>query len=281
MSIKDTPWSVGPRLTVLLFLFALTSPSTVSGDRILDISLPSWGQLQTRAGYFTENGQWKGGLPKKARKEAGIYGSCKEVPDNGTFCQSWTVEEDRKNTYGKGNCKCRKNTGTYCEEWTCLEEQTKRTCKRRYGSAALPLQRKCTSRTASVSRPPTVEHIACGGSAAKRADVVDRSTARTSALRRMYLKSSVISGAANLRQTGRWSPSPVNAATVATATVTTGNVKQGRCFVVPSTREAGVVWESLWVCSDRSDCSSCLVEWRLFLMTSSRGRHRRGTAERF
>ena len=148
-------------------------------------------------------------------------------------------------------------------------------------SAALPLQRKCTSRTASVSRPLTVEHIACGGSAVKRADVVDRSTARTSALRRMYLKSSVISGAANLRQTGRWSPSPVNAATVATATVTTGNVKQGRCFVVPSTREAGVVWESLWVCSDRSDCSYCLVEWRLFLMTSSRGRHRRGTAERF
>ena len=118
--------------TVLLFLFVLTSSSTVFGDRLLDISLLTWGELQTQAGYFTKSGRWKGGLPKKVRKEAELFGSCEERQVNGTFCQSWTSEEERKDSYGKGNCKCSKNTGAYCQEWTCLREHTKRTCEKRY-----------------------------------------------------------------------------------------------------------------------------------------------------
>ena len=105
-------------LCLTILLVALFKPSAANeASRVLDSDLETWNRLKREAGYYTESGQWRGGLYRVARTtETGQY-HCLEHTD--THCTSWNVSERSRKKHETGNCTCEETTSPYCQQWTC------------------------------------------------------------------------------------------------------------------------------------------------------------------
>lgn len=89
-------------------------------------------QLQIRAGYYTYNGKYLGGIPK-IESEYELFGCTEFIYDNNnvtsengtvenaTVCARWTADEVNSDEYKKDRCSCRsvQSSGDYCNNWTC------------------------------------------------------------------------------------------------------------------------------------------------------------------
>ena len=93
--------------------------------------LLSWGQLQKEAGYFSKSGLWRGGLPKKERKEGDVWSNCLERHGNDSFCQKWEEKGDSAQEFRNGTCTCNEVKDSYCNQWTCISEEKARYCSER------------------------------------------------------------------------------------------------------------------------------------------------------
>ena len=99
----------------------------------LDISQHGWSFLEKRAGYYTEDGYWKGGFPKSEHKKGQVFHSCSEVHSSGNFCQKWRREGESAESTRQGTCDCEDHTEFYCKEWNCIGKQTETRCQPEYG----------------------------------------------------------------------------------------------------------------------------------------------------
>ena len=91
------------------------------------------GELQVRAAYYTENGKYRGGIPK-TDSEYELFG-CTELiyynnnatsadsstVRNATACVRWASDEVSTDEYKVDRCSCRSvdSFGDYCETWAC------------------------------------------------------------------------------------------------------------------------------------------------------------------
>ena len=82
----------------------------------------SWQELEKRAGYFTEDGMWRGGLPWTVRQTENTLEVCSDTrgSENGSYCQLWDIERDSDWASKISTCNCSRHTDSYCANWRCL-----------------------------------------------------------------------------------------------------------------------------------------------------------------
>lgn len=110
-------------------------------------------EIEIRARYYTENGKYRGGIPR-FENALQLY-ECTEVysdstiattdgnatttttdggEGNATVCMAWTANASGPEVYEIGKCSCQAvaDNSEYCEAWTCSQvgvESTRCTCK--------------------------------------------------------------------------------------------------------------------------------------------------------
>ena len=107
--------------TVLLLVLTTARAEDETG-------LLSWGQLQKKAGYFSESGRWRGGLPKKERNEGDVWSNCLERHNNVSFCKKWEEKGESAQAFRNGTCDCIEEKDSYCHGWKCISEEKERYC---------------------------------------------------------------------------------------------------------------------------------------------------------
>lgn len=91
-------------------------------------------QMEVRAGYYTEDGKYRGGLPhhienKKSYEctafnsdNVGSGTSVNTTEGNATVCMTWTANMPGSEVCDGGNCSCQSVASAgYCDEWTCTQ----------------------------------------------------------------------------------------------------------------------------------------------------------------
>ena len=102
--------------TILLAVFFKPSAANEAGQ-VLDSDLKTWNRLKRDAGYYTESGQWRGGLYRRARTTETEQYRCLSHTD--THCTTWNVSERRRGKHETGTCNCKEAASRYCQQWTC------------------------------------------------------------------------------------------------------------------------------------------------------------------
>lgn len=124
---------------VIVLLFSLM---VVARGSLPDFPM-TFNEMKIKAGYYTENGKYRGGLPKADALELEIY-ECLEYTDgiatignataidvsNDTItCIEWRADESGGGTFELGSCTCKYLQGNeYCGAWTCNQITTDSDC---------------------------------------------------------------------------------------------------------------------------------------------------------
>ncbi|CAM9835215.1 unnamed protein product [Discosporangium mesarthrocarpum] len=92
----------------------------------LDVPL-SERELKTRAGYYTTEGKYLGGIPDISWDLKSELYLCKDFSPhiNPTICTSWTTTESSDTAAESGTCTCRHGNGLYCQSWFCSQNVSK------------------------------------------------------------------------------------------------------------------------------------------------------------
>lgn len=110
--------------------------------------LKSWGDLDQEAGYFTQSGLWKGGLPMLHRSSRPESYSCESIHATYGFCLRWVggyVEQ--RGPLNQEYCICTSSNSYYCEEWECRRTRDFEPCEQRVQDCIKDRETRITSCT--------------------------------------------------------------------------------------------------------------------------------------
>eukprot|EP00210_Caulerpa_lentillifera_P004631 g4417.t1 len=112
-------------VTLLLTLQSIAALDSNALLQDLDDDIPTWNRLKRDAGYYTEDGLWRGGLFLRARNEWFDGFTCNHL--HGSYCHSWVVVKVAQRDVFNGTCFCtRHSSRPYCTTWECSETDAAR-----------------------------------------------------------------------------------------------------------------------------------------------------------
>ena len=125
----------------IMVSFSATALSEEELSRDFREGLRSWNRMKRDAGYYTENGVWKGGLWRLASyTEREVY-HCMNITQTG--CGQWSLREENRRKIEYGTCLCAETEQPYCQQWNCLTSHiSKRTNCRTEGHSRACYERQ-------------------------------------------------------------------------------------------------------------------------------------------
>jgi len=92
-------------------------------------ALEGWDDLAKDAGYFTEEGRWKGGLPRRHRATDFENYYCDRTHSDAGFCLRWfghsSLEAKAGDQTAQKVCNCNKHNDVFCQAWECRRQNTR------------------------------------------------------------------------------------------------------------------------------------------------------------
>lgn len=160
-------WNQSRLLLVTLFVAFQGTRALNSSALLQDLNddISTWNRLKRDAGYYTENGRWRGGLFLRARNEWFDSFTCNHL--NSSYCHSWTVVKVARQDVFNGTCFCtRRHSNPYCRAWECSETDSSRQIRCdpdgsncRFRSRSSGILTSCSCLSPSVSKKYCLEWV--------------------------------------------------------------------------------------------------------------------------